>query len=111
MIMNFDDATIDTVLTALANPKRRGIIYILSLYPTSISYLAASQSLSLPAIHKHLRILEDADLISRKKIGRTTIIALNPSQLLIAKNWFSQFTPEWGSVEASLENYVSRLEE
>ena len=64
-------AVLDSVLEALANPHRREIVYVLGLQPCAISQLARLRGLSLPAIHKHVKILENAGLVSRRKAGRT----------------------------------------
>ena len=59
---------LDDVLETLANKHRREIIYILSVQPCSISRLAEMSNLSLPPVHKHIKILEKADMINLKKI-------------------------------------------
>ena len=58
---------LDLIFDALANEHRREIIYSLSLHPSSISQLASMQGLSLPAIHKHIKMLEIAGIVIRKK--------------------------------------------
>jgi DNA-binding transcriptional ArsR family regulator len=111
MNIPYDSPQLDTVLDALANQKRRGIIHELSLCPNTVSALALHHELSLPAIHKHIRILENAQLIIRKKVGRTNFITLNATTLGLAKAWITQYQTEWGNSNASLENYVSRMQE
>jgi DNA-binding transcriptional ArsR family regulator len=100
---------LDKVFEALANQHRREIIYVLSLQPCSISYLASIQSLSLPAIHKHIKVLEDAGMIMRKKIGRTNFLALNRESLRVLQDWLMQYHPYWGTNEETLENYAQYL--
>jgi len=80
-------AVLDSVLEALANPHRREIIYVLGLQPCAISQLARMRGLSLPAIHKHIKILENAGLVSRRKTGRTTYLILNPRRLRLLQDW------------------------
>jgi DNA-binding transcriptional ArsR family regulator len=104
-----DDDALDQVLTAVANPHRREIVRVLGLQPCAISQLAQLRSLSLPAIHKHLKVLEEAGLISRRKRGRTTYLTLNPGPLARLQEWVGQFHPYWGSAEASYENYERHL--
>lgn len=111
MITPYDSPQLDTILDALANQKRRGIIHDLSLHPATIGQLARHFDLSLPAIHKHIRSLEEAKLIVRKKTGRTNFVALNQSTLSVAQNWIMQYNTEWGNSKASLENYISRMQE
>jgi DNA-binding transcriptional ArsR family regulator len=100
---------LDHVFEALANKHRREIIYVLSLQPCSISQLASMRGLSLPAIHKHIKILEQGDLIIRKKIGRTNFLALNRAGLLGLQEWVNQYHAYWGSNEETLENYAEYL--
>jgi DNA-binding transcriptional ArsR family regulator len=103
-------AVLDSVLEALANPHRREIVYTLGLQPCAISQLARMRGLSLPAIHKHIKILENAGLVSRRKTGRTTYLALNPQRLRLLQDWAGQFRTYWGSAQASFENYRSYLD-
>ncbi|HTE57819.1 MAG TPA: metalloregulator ArsR/SmtB family transcription factor [Verrucomicrobiae bacterium] len=111
MTISYDSPQLDAVLEALANPKRRGIVHDLSLQPATVSQLAQRRDLSLPAIHKHIRTLERAELIIRRKAGRTNFVALNPTTLGLLKNWIMHYQTEWGNTQASFENYVSRMQE
>jgi DNA-binding transcriptional ArsR family regulator len=111
MNVTYDSPQLDTVLDALANAKRRGIVHDLSLQPATVGQLARHHDLSLPAIHKHIRTLERAKLIIRKKAGRTNFVALDPAGLHLAQQWIMQYKTEWGNSDASLANYISRMQE
>jgi len=100
---------LDPVFEALASKHRREIIYALSLQPCSISKLAAMRDLSLPAIHKHIAILEKGNLILRKKIGQTNFLTLNRTALRGLQDWVMQYQTYWGNDEATLENYAQYL--
>jgi DNA-binding transcriptional ArsR family regulator len=104
-----DDEALDRILAALANPHRRAIVYLLGLQPYAINQLAATRGLSLPAIHKHLTVLEDASLITRRKSGRTTYLTLKRKPLQRLQSWVGQFHPYWGSDDATYENYEQHL--
>ena len=106
-INRFQD--LDNVFEALANKHRREIIYALSLQPSSINRLASTRGLSLPAIHKHIKVLENGGLIIRKKIGRTNFLALNRKSLRGLQEWVNQYHTYWGSDEETLENYAEYL--
>jgi DNA-binding transcriptional ArsR family regulator len=97
------------VFDALANEHRREIIRLLALQPRSISQLAALRGLTLPAIHKHVRVLEEAALVSRRKLGRTNFLALEREPLGRLQAWTGQFHPWWGTDAETLENYVETL--
>jgi DNA-binding transcriptional ArsR family regulator len=104
-----DAAVLDRVLEALANPHRRAIVYVLGLQPCAISQLARMRGLSLPAIHKHVKVLEGAGLVSSRKTGRTTYLILRPQRLRLLQDWVGQFHTYWGSDQASFENYQHYL--
>jgi DNA-binding transcriptional ArsR family regulator len=104
-----DDEALDQLFEAVANPHRRDIVRALGLQPCAINQLAQMRALSLPAIHKHLKVLEDAGLITRRKQGRTTYITLNRRPLAQLQEWVNQFHPYWGSDEATYENYTRYL--
>lgn len=96
---------LDVVFEALANKHRREIIYALGLQPHTISQLGKMRRLSLPAIHKHIKILENAKIITAKKIGRSNFLTLNRESLLGLQNWLAQFHAHWGNAKESLTNY------
>jgi DNA-binding transcriptional ArsR family regulator len=85
------------------------LVYVLGLHPCSIARLAGMRGLSLPAIHKHLKVLEGAGMIRRHKRGRATYLTLNRQSLQELQDWVAQFHPYWGSDEATLENYDGYL--
>ncbi len=101
---------LDAIFDALANSHRRAIIYSLGHHPASIGQLAEQQNLSLPAIHRHIKVLEEAGLIQRKKSGRTNFLALSRSKLVMMQDWIAQYNAYWGSDEETLENYVASIE-
>ncbi len=67
------------------------------------------RGLSLPAINKHIGVLEGAGLIKRHKKGRTTFLTLDPAPLTLLKHWAEQFHTYWGTGEGTFENYDSHL--
>ncbi len=103
------DDLLDQLLEALANPHRREIVYVLGLQPFAVHQLADLRGLSLPAIHKHIKILENAGLVSRRKHGRTNYLTLDSRPLALLQSWVNQFHPHWGSKVASYANYARYL--
>ena len=87
MIKNQGPPDLDKVFEALANKHRREIIYVLSLEPCSISKLAFLRNLSLPAIHKHIEVLEKGGIVTRRKIGQTNFLTLNRESLRGLDDW------------------------
>jgi DNA-binding transcriptional ArsR family regulator len=110
MLSNDDSATeIDAVFVALGNPRRRAIVDTLSFRPATVSQLAAEHHLSLAAIHRHIRVLEEANIIERRKVGRVNFVALKRRALRAAQAWMSQYHLEWGNDAETLENYIEQL--
>lgn len=101
--------TLDHIFEAFGNQHRREIIYALSLQPHSISQLATTRGLSLPAIYKHIKILKNAGLIKDKKIGRTHFLTINRQVLQSLQEWLMQYQPYWGNDTETLTNYENYL--
>jgi DNA-binding transcriptional ArsR family regulator len=100
---------LDNIFEALGNQHRREIIYALGLQPHSVSQLAQMRDLSLPAIHKHIKILEHASLIINKKSGRTHFLTLNRKSLRFLQDWLMQYHTYWGNDKETLKNYEQYL--
>ena len=109
MIKSYNSRALNQVFDALANEHRREIVYVLSLQPASIGQLASMRGLSLPAIHKHIKILEKGGMVTRKKMGRTNFLALNRDSLRVLQDWLMQYHPYWGTNSETLENYAQYL--
>ncbi len=104
-----DARKVDQIFSALANERRRQIVRALSLQPASIGQLANQQRSSLPAIHRHIKVLERGKLVQRKKSGRVNFLALDRSGLLLMQNWIQQYQAYWGAQEETLENYIAGI--
>ena len=100
---------LDRVFEAFANAHRREIIYLLGLQPYAIHQLAKIRGLSLPAIHKHIKLLENAGIVNRRKIGRTNFLTLNRRALRTLQDWLGQYHAYWGTEKETLENYEEFL--
>ena len=96
---------LDRLFAALANRHRREMVYLLGLQPHSISRLAETRGISLPAMNKHVRVLEDAGLVTRRKLGRTTFLALDRAAIRTLQAWLAQFHAYWGTENETFENY------
>lgn len=102
---------LDGVFHALANAHRREIVRFLGQQPAAIHHLAGLRGLSLPAINKHIGVLDGAGLIKRHKRGRTTFLTLDPAPLAGLQQWAGQFQTHWGRGDGSFENYDHYLTE
>ena len=87
--------TLDLIFHALADPTRRAIVKRLSRGPASMSVLAEPLQMSLPAVHQHLRILEDSGLVRSEKVGRVRTCRLESAALARAEQWISSRRTLW----------------
>jgi DNA-binding transcriptional ArsR family regulator len=86
---------LDVTFHALADPTRRGMLANLALGEKSIGELAAPFAISFAGVSKHVKVLEDAGLVSRRKVGRTHLCALNAGPLGDADQWLRQWERFW----------------
>ncbi len=100
---------LDSTFAALSDPTRRGILARLARRgETSVSDLAAPYKMSLPAVSKHLRVLEHAGLVSRQKDGRVHRCRLRAEPMKDAAAWIEHYRQFW---EAQLESLARYLED
>ena len=99
--------SLDSTFGALADPTRRAILSTLMLGQASITKLARPHRMSLPAVLKHVRVLERAGLVSQAKNGRTRFCQLAAEPLKHAENWISQYRAFWEGTFDSLERYLA----
>ena len=97
---------LDMTFRALADPTRRAMLARLSRGSASVSELGAPYEMSLPAASKHVRVLERAGLIARRKIGRTHVCQLIPSPMKSAAEWIETYRAFWETQLDSLENFL-----
>jgi DNA-binding transcriptional ArsR family regulator len=102
---------LDSTFGALADPTRRAILASLMLGQASITELAKPYRMSLPAVMKHIRVLEEAGLVSQEKTGRTRRCSLAAEPLKNAEEWISQYRKFWEGAFDSLERYLSQPED
>jgi DNA-binding transcriptional ArsR family regulator len=86
---------LDTTFHALADPTRRGMLANLTLGEKSIGELAQPFAMTFAGASKHVKVLEDAGLVSRRKVGRTHFCSLNPGPLGEADGWLRQWEKFW----------------
>jgi DNA-binding transcriptional ArsR family regulator len=102
---------LDMTFHALADPTRRGMLASLSLGEKSIGDLAEPLRMSFAGASKHVKVLEDAGLVARRKIGRTHLIKLEAKPLEEAERWLRQWERFWNSRLDRLEALIERNKE
>lgn len=95
---------------ALADPTRRAILARLSQGEASVTELAAPFSMSMPAISKHLKVLERAKLISRGKEAQWRPCKLEAAPLEAASNWVEQYRAMWEARFDRLDAYLKEVQ-
>ena len=101
--------SLDNVFAALADPTRREILERLAGREASVTELAEPFAISLPAISKHLRVLEKAGLITRERAGRVHHLRLRPLALKEAAEWLVHYHFFWEEQFDSLSEYLGQL--
>jgi DNA-binding transcriptional ArsR family regulator len=87
--------TLSTTFAALADPTRRAILARLALGDASVGELAEPFEISLPAVSRHLKVLEHARLIVREKDAQWRRCRLDPAPLKQAADWVEQYRDFW----------------
>jgi DNA-binding transcriptional ArsR family regulator len=104
------EANLDATFAALADPTRRAILARLALGETSVTELASPFEMSMPAISKHLKVLEKAGLIERGREAQTRPARLNPAALKTAADWIEEYRRFWEQSFDRLDAYLRRVE-
>jgi len=99
---------IDRAFAALADPTRRSILGRLSRGEATISELAEPAGMSLTGLKKHVRVLEEANLVSTAKRGRSRYCRLEPKGFDEAGFWLEEFRRGWADRFDRLEQIIER---
>ena len=99
-------AALDRTFSAIADPTRRSILSQLARGETAITELKPPHAMSLPAISKHIRVLEKAGLLIRRKEGRTNYCRLNAARLRTAEQWLGTYRRFWTTKLAALDRFL-----
>ena len=95
---------------ALADPTRRAILAQLALGERSVTELAEPFDISLPAVSKHLKVLEHAGLISRSREAQWRPCKLEPKALMTVDAWIAEYRELWNARFDRLDHYLKQLQ-
>jgi len=101
-------ADLDLLFGALADATRRGIVERLASGEATVTELAAPYAISLPAISRHLKVLERASIITRSQEGRWRSARLSPTSLASAATWISLQERLWAERLDRLDDHLAR---
>jgi DNA-binding transcriptional ArsR family regulator len=106
-MVKYSSRILNRTFAALADPTRRRILAHLARGDKCVTHLARSHDMSLPAVSKHLRVLEKAGLLRRRRYGRVHEMQLDAKPLKQAAEWVEEYRRFW---EGSLERLAEYLE-
>jgi DNA-binding transcriptional ArsR family regulator len=90
-----NNAALDRVFHALAEPMRRALVERLSRGPMSVSDLAAPFDVTLAAVVQHVQVLEDSGIVRSEKVGRVRTCRLDVDGLRLAEHWIAERRTLW----------------
>jgi DNA-binding transcriptional ArsR family regulator len=106
-MVKYSSGALDRTFAALADPTRRRILAQLTRGQKRVTHLARPHAMSLPAVSKHLRVLEKAGLLRRRRYGRVHEMQLDARPLKQAAKWVEEYRKFW---EGSLDRLAAYLE-
>ena len=104
-------SSLDDVFGALADPTRRRILELLARTDSCVTDIAKPFAVSLPAISKQLRVLENAGLIQRHRDGRVHRLQLEAKPMRDAAAWIERYREFWAEQFVSLSHYLEKQQE
>jgi len=101
---------LNRTFAALADPTRRRILQHLAGGERCVTDLAKPYRMSLPAVSKHLRVLENAGLVRRHRDGRVHRLQLEAAPMKEASNWIDEYRRFWEESFDRLDDYLKQLQ-
>jgi DNA-binding transcriptional ArsR family regulator len=105
---NAVDDRLSETFAALANPTRRAILTRLAEGEATVNELAVPFDLTLPAVSKHIKVLEKAGLVVRSRRAQSRPCTLNPAALVEVSSWAEQYRQIWETGFDRLDAHVKR---
>lgn len=109
-MVKYQGSDLDATFGALSDPIRRSILERLTQEESSVTALAQPFNVSLPAISRHLRVLEKAGLLTQERDGRVRRCRLDAAPMQQAADWISRYQPFWEEKLDSLADYLNQLQ-
>lgn len=98
---------LDSIFASLADPTRRDILDRLQVGQLNVSEIAQPYDMSLAAVSKHLKILEQAKLIMKRRKGKERIVSLQPQAMIEAAEYLQQYERLWDERFNRLEKFLN----
>jgi DNA-binding transcriptional ArsR family regulator len=110
MTMAIDDDRLSDTFAALANSTRRAILARLAKGAATVNELAEPFEITLPAISKHIKVLERAGLVMRGQQAQYRPCALDAAPLAKVSTWAEQYRPVWEARFDRMDDYLTQLQ-
>lgn len=107
--MDLDDADLDGLFRALADPTRRAIVRRLTTGEATVNELAAPFDLTQQAISRHVKVLEQAGLVDRSRHAQTRPCRLRPDRLALATGWIEEQRQVWADRHDRLAEHLREI--
>lgn len=109
-MVNSENGALDRTFAALSDPTRRAILARLATGEVSVGELAEPFEMSLPAVSKHVKVLEDAGLLRRTRDGRVHRLRLDPAPMQEAADWIDRYRAFWEGRLDALARYLKETD-
>ena len=109
-MVKYQNKLLDRTFGALADPTRRRILEHLATGDRCVTDLARPHRMSLPAVSKHLRVLERAGLVRRKRDGRVHCLKLEAKPMQQAQAWIEEYRKFWETNFDRLDEYLKQVQ-
>jgi DNA-binding transcriptional ArsR family regulator len=110
-MVQYTTARLDTSFAALSDATRRGVLEQLGRADSSITQLAEKFHMTLTGMKKHVGVLEQAGLVTTKKVGRVRTCKLGPRRLAEETAWIEKYHQLWASRFDELDKIVEELKQ
>jgi DNA-binding transcriptional ArsR family regulator len=105
-MVNSSQALLDSVFHALSDVTRRSILRDVAVSEKTVGEVARPYSMSLAAVSKHLKVLEQAELIARERRGNFQIVRLKAANLRPAEEWLAYYETFWRDTLDALQTHL-----
>ena len=103
------EAEINTVFHAVSDPTRRSIIERIGKGELTLKELSRHYNMTFQAVAKHLKVLDEAGIITKKKVGREILCSLNPESLVAPSHWINTIHNFWDSDFESVAEFLNSV--
>lgn len=103
--------SLDIIFHSLSDSTRRDILHRLCYKELSVTEISDNYDISMPAVSKHIKVLENAGLINRRREGKRFMLHSNPAKLQTLDQWISFYRRFWMESFTRLDSYLTKLQE